>query len=380
MESNKDEAQKCIRIALISIKSGNFEKALRFAKKSQKLYPSKAASDLEQEILKKKTQGESSPNHEGENVSKNVRNNGNEDFSNLHGQQEKENRKYTNKQKELAERINRCKDLYEILGVSKQASEQEIKKAYRKMALQLHPDKNQAPGATDAFKSVGKAFKVLSDSKSRQHYDDYGNTEEEHVMRRSNQQYYNQEEFNAEELFNMFFGGGFPQRNMRMYRDGNTYYYERANRRRQEYQNRQQSRQETTGFAALIQFLPLIVMLLFSILGSFSYSDPVYSTMRHSPYIYQRTTSKIDVRYYVKSDFGRSYPKGSQSLRRFENNIEQEFLESLRSHCYNEKLNKEQVRRSGIWTGNKKQIKRSEEMTTPSCDKLNDLLEKYRSN
>ena len=60
---------------------------------------------MEQEILKKKTQGESSPNHEGENVSKNVRNNGNEDFSNLHGQQEKENKKYTNKQKELAERL-----------------------------------------------------------------------------------------------------------------------------------------------------------------------------------------------------------------------------------------------------------------------------------
>ena len=46
MESNKDEAQKCIRIALISIKSGNFEKALRFAKKSQKLYPTKGASGL----------------------------------------------------------------------------------------------------------------------------------------------------------------------------------------------------------------------------------------------------------------------------------------------------------------------------------------------
>jgi len=199
-------------------------------------------------------------------------------------------------------------------------------------------------------------------------------------MRRSNQQYYNQEEFNAEELFNMFFGGGFPQRNMRMYRDGNTYYYERANRRRQEYQNRQQSRQETTGFAALIQFLPLIVMLLFSVLGSFSYSDPVYSTMRHSPYNYQRSTNKIDVRYFVKSDFDRSYPKGSHSLRRFEDNIEQEFLGNLQSQCYSEKHTKEQLRRSGMWTGNKKQVKRSDEMRTPSCDKFNDLLAKYRSN
>ena len=61
------------------------------------------------------------------------------------------------------------------------------------------------------YTAVGKAFKVLSEGKSRKHYDTYGNTEEEQVTRRSNHQYYNQEEFNAEELFNMFFGGGFPQ-------------------------------------------------------------------------------------------------------------------------------------------------------------------------
>lgn len=50
-------------------------------------------------------------------------------------------------------RIKRCKDYYEVLGVGKEAGEDELKKAYRKLALKFHPDKNHAPGATEAFKS-----------------------------------------------------------------------------------------------------------------------------------------------------------------------------------------------------------------------------------
>ncbi len=62
-------------------------------------------------------------------------------------------------------------DHYETLGVSRDASEQEIKKAYRKLAMQLHPDRNPSPEAAERFKEVTHAYDVLSDPQQRQEYD-----------------------------------------------------------------------------------------------------------------------------------------------------------------------------------------------------------------
>ncbi len=67
------------------------------------------------------------------------------------------------------------RDYYEILGVSKNANEDEIKKAYRKLAIKFHPDKNpDDPSAEDKFKEAAEAYGVLSDAQKRQRYDQFG--------------------------------------------------------------------------------------------------------------------------------------------------------------------------------------------------------------
>lgn len=65
---------------------------------------------------------------------------------------------YTREQVDAVKKIMRCKDYYEILGISKDATDSDLKKAYRKLALQFHPDKNKAPGASEAFKGKGDLF------------------------------------------------------------------------------------------------------------------------------------------------------------------------------------------------------------------------------
>lgn len=66
------------------------------------------------------------------------------------------------------------RDYYEVLGISRTASEEEIKKAYRKLAMKYHPDVNKEPGAEDKFKEINEAYEVLGDEQKRASYDRFG--------------------------------------------------------------------------------------------------------------------------------------------------------------------------------------------------------------
>lgn len=97
------------------------------------------------------------------------------------------------------------RDYYEILGVSKTGSLDEIKKSYRKLALQFHPDRNpNNPAAEEKFKEAAEAYSVLSDNEKRQKYDQFGHA----GLGGSSQQFDPGQFRDFEDILGSFFGGG----------------------------------------------------------------------------------------------------------------------------------------------------------------------------
>lgn len=108
-----------------------------------------------------------------------------------------------------------AKDYYEVLGVQKGATKDQIKDAYRKLALQFHPDRNKSPEAEERFKEISEAYAVLSDDEKRRQYDSFGR---EGVYQRYSQEdifrgadfgeFFRGMGFGFDDLFSQFFGGG----------------------------------------------------------------------------------------------------------------------------------------------------------------------------
>ena len=111
------------------------------------------------------------------------------------------------------------RDYYEVLGVEKNASADEIKKAYRKLAIKYHPDKN--PGdkaAEERFKEAAEAYEVLSNDEKRQRYDQFGHSMGPQGFGGGQGGYYSAGGMSMEDIFSQFgdifgghfnFGGGF---------------------------------------------------------------------------------------------------------------------------------------------------------------------------
>ena len=101
-------------------------------------------------------------------------------------------------------------DYYDVLNLSRDADELDFKKAYKKFAIKLHPDKNHAPESGEAFKKVSTAYVTLSDPEKRELYDKYGEDLGQ------NYEYYDEDyqgEFDANQVYDDFFMGLDMQRN-----------------------------------------------------------------------------------------------------------------------------------------------------------------------
>ena len=104
----------------------------------------------------------------------------------------------------------RKSDYYDVLGVGRGASDEEIKKAFRKLALEFHPDRNKNDGAEERFKEINEAYQVLSDRKMRTSYDRFGHSGVGQNGARGFEGFENFGGFG--DIFDAFFGGGVGSR------------------------------------------------------------------------------------------------------------------------------------------------------------------------
>ncbi|TFL05307.1 hypothetical protein BDV98DRAFT_292019 [Pterulicium gracile] len=172
MESNKDEAIRCLAIARRHFDGVNYPSALRFCQKSINLFETKDGLGLLEQIKTAMSKGESSSSSSSGGAG--AKSSATEEHPSAGGARHRagakasssapssgtasteKKREYTAEQVAVVKRVKGCKvtEYYEILAVKKECEEADVKKAYRKLALALHPDKNGAPGADEAFKRM----------------------------------------------------------------------------------------------------------------------------------------------------------------------------------------------------------------------------------
>ncbi|KAG9480318.1 hypothetical protein GDO78_012018 [Eleutherodactylus coqui] len=242
---------------------------------------------------------------------------------------------FTKEQLEGVKRIKSCETYYEVLGVTKDAGEEDLKKAYRKLALRFHPDKNHAPGATEAFKKIGNAYGVLSNPEKRRQYDLTGNEEHVHSNHRNGGFDYHrgfEADITPEDLFNMFFGGGFPSANVRTFTNGRT----TCNHHQHQHHSGHE-REDERG---------------------------------------DRMTENLHVPYYVSKDFQSEY--SGMLLQKLEKNIEEDYVANVRNNCWRERQQKaDLIHAAKVYRDNRLKVK-AESISMDNCKELQRLTSIYR--
>ncbi|KFK25010.1 hypothetical protein AALP_AA8G054900 [Arabis alpina] len=324
MDGNKDDALKCLKIGKDAMESGDRSRAMKFLEKARRLDPSLPIDDLVSDL---KNQSEKPAREEEDSSGSAAKESSPKPSLRQRGSSSSSSSSasFTEEQRAIVREIKSKKDYYEILGLENTCTVEDMRKAYRKLSLKVHPDKNKAPGSEEAFKSVSKAFQCLSNEDARRKYDVSGSDEPVYQPRRATRRnngfngFYD-DEFDADEIFRAFFGGGGggmapATTQFRSFNFGGG--------------NRTPA---DTGFnpRVLLQLLPVLFILLLNFMPS---PQPIYSLSSSYQYEHKFTTHR-GVNYFVKSaKFEQEYPINSAERQRVEEQVDRDYLSILGQNC-----------------------------------------------
>lgn len=175
MDGNRDDAERCLHLAASALSANDTSKAQRLLDKSCRMYPlSDQQAALQAAIDSSMTSKSSSFTATATTTSSSSHPETDTLKSQSGDHADEKPRQPTEAMLVAVRSVQRAKDHYQVLGIARDADEAVVKKAYKKLALRLHPDRNCAAGAEAAFKRVSGAYLTLSNVDRRTHYDRFG--------------------------------------------------------------------------------------------------------------------------------------------------------------------------------------------------------------
>ncbi len=274
-------------------------------------------------------------------------------------------------------RVKQCKDLYQVLCLDRGAGAEEVKKAYKKMAMKLHPDKNSAPGADEAFKELARAFSVLSDPHKKAAYDQFGDESDgpqQQFTRR-----HHQEDFDPADIFAQVFGAGFMPQGGRVYTFGPGGFRHAGGA--QQARGAQANPQAQGG---LLQLLPLLLLLFMSMVNFPQSSQPaLFSLHRNGVHSEERKTFiqgvVPDIPYFVEASFRRDVARDYRKLQKIESEVQVAYFRYLDAACKQDTVNVRRQAQLERNRGNRDEVERILAAQPKSCEEYERINSYLRS-